>query len=155
MSHSYLLGSALLVAAVVALATGCGEGGAASGAAVAIYVAAPLCKEARQELHRAGGEAGDLEVRAICLPSVAKSKGVSLATAGSNARRATEDSTAVAYLESPGPAAKFTHSIVESAQIAWLTTASAAKPTHQILQSLKTRGSSSPRDAVRGTFTNG
>ncbi len=147
--------SVLLLAAFAVVVGGCGEGGAASGAAVSIYVAAPLCREARQELQRAGGKAGDLKARAICLPPVANGNGVSLATAGSNARRATEDSTAVAYLESPGPAAKFARPIVESAQIAWLATSSGAKATRRITQALQGRGSSSPRDAVRETLTNG
>ncbi len=145
-----LLPIPVLPLALLALAAaGCGEGGAASGATVSIYAAAPLCKQARQELQRTGGKAGDLDVHAICLPPIQRKGGVSLATAGSNARRATEDSTAVAYLEFPGPAANFTRSIVESAQIAWIKTTSGAKPTRQILQALKDRGSSPPRDAVR------
>lgn len=140
--------SALLLATAAVVGGGCGEGGAASGATVSIYVAAPLCKEARQELRRAGGKAGDLDVHAVCLPPVAKPTGVSLATSGSNARRATEDSTAVAYLESPDPAAEFGRSIVESAQIAWLETDSGLKATHEVLKALEGRGSASPRGAV-------
>ncbi len=71
-----------------------------------------------------------------------------LAAAGANARRATEDSTSVAYLEAPGPAAKFSQSIVEAANIAWIKTSSGATAVHEILKALEERGSSSPRDAV-------
>lgn len=134
------------------VATGCGEGGAASGATVSIYAAAPLCKQARHELQRAGGEADNLRVRATCLPATDSPQGTDLAQAGANARRATEDATTVAYLEAPGPAAKFTQQIVESAEITWIKTTSGTTATHHILQALQERGSSTPRTAVRETL---
>ena len=140
-SCAVLLGS-------VALVAGCGEGGAASGATVSVYVAAPLCTAARQELAKEGGEAGDLEVHVTCLPPVEGKGGADLATAGADARRATEDSTAVAYLEAPGPAAKFGQSIVESADIAWIETGSVEAAMRRVLRALEGRGSSSPRGAV-------
>ncbi|HET7507026.1 MAG TPA: hypothetical protein VFJ53_01590, partial [Solirubrobacterales bacterium] len=105
---------ALLVAA------GCGEGGAASGATVSVYMAAPLCGQA------SGGRAGDLKVRLVCLAPVERGGKVDLAAAGADARRATEDSTAVAYVEAPGPAADFSRSIVEAADIGWIETDSGA-----------------------------
>ncbi|MFL5898340.1 MAG: hypothetical protein ACJ76D_07745 [Solirubrobacterales bacterium] len=145
---------ALVAPALVALAlavAGCGSGGVSAGAAVTIYAAAPLCEEARGEL-RSGGEAVDgLEVRVLCLAPVAPgagSGGADLAAAGADARRATEDSTAVAYLESPGPAARFTHSIVAAADIAWVQASSAAKVMRRIDRALEEAGSSSPRAAV-------
>lgn len=141
--------SALCSLALVAAGTGCGEGGAAGGAKVSVYVAAPLCGEAAGALQREGGKAGDLEVQTICLPRVERKHRADLATAGGNARRATEDSSAVAYLEAPGAAAKFSRPIVESAQIAWVETSSGAKAMQQVLASLDQRGSSSPRSAVR------
>jgi hypothetical protein len=135
-----------LVALVVALA-GCGEGGAASGATVSIYAAAPLCREAQRVTNRADDGAGDLEVRVICLPPVATKSAVHLVTAGANARRATEDSTSVAFLEAPGPGTKFSQSIVEAADVAWLETDSGSTAMDRILSALE--GSPSPpRKAV-------
>ena len=137
-----------LLLAVVALGVGCGEGGVEGGATVSVYVAAPLCKEARGALEKAGGKADDLEVQALCLAPVESGGGVDLAVAGANARRATEDSSSVAYLEAPGPAAKFSQSIVEAANIAWLKAGSGATALHEVLKALEERGSSSPRAAV-------
>jgi len=142
-----LCASALLLA-IAALGTGCGEGGVGSGATVSVYVAAPLCKEARGALHKADGKADDLEVQALCLPPVESKGGVDLAVAGTNARRATEDSSSVAYLEAPGPAAKFSQSIVEAANVAWLKTSSGTTAMRRVLEALEGRGSSSPRAAV-------
>lgn len=135
-----------------ALAIGCGEGGVAEGATVSVYVAAPLCQAAERELQREGGEAGEVEVRAVCLPAVEAKGRADLATAGANARRATEDSTSVAFLEAPGPAAKFSQSIVEAAGIAWVKTDSGSAAMRPILSALDEVGSSSPRDAVRDTL---
>jgi hypothetical protein len=141
--------SALLLT-VVALGTGCGEGGVGGGATVAVYVAAPLCKEALGALQKAGGEADDLKVEALCLAPVESGGGVDLAVAGVNARRASEDSSSVAYLDTPGRGAKFSQSIVEAANIAWLKTSSGATAIRRVLKALEERGSSSPRDAARG-----
>lgn len=135
--------------AVAAVGTGCGEGGAASGATVGVYVAAPLCREAQQELKREGGKAGDLRVSAVCLPPTETDGHVDLAQTGANARRATEDSASVAYLENAGPGAKFSQPIVEAAHVAWLETSSGSIAMRHILNALQDRGSSSPRDAVR------
>jgi hypothetical protein len=139
---------ALLALAATALVQGCGEGETAAGAAVSVYAAAPLCKGAQRELHRAGGEAGGLQVRAVCLASVEARGRAELAVAGANARRASEDTTSVAYLEAPGPAARFSRSIVESADIAWIEAASGAAALRRVLGALEGRGSSSPRAAV-------
>ncbi len=139
--------SALLLA-VATLGAGCGEGGVGGGATVSIYVAAPLCKEAKGTLQKAGGKADDLEAQVLCLASVESGGGVDLAVAGSNARRAAEDSSSVAYLEAPGPAAKFSQSIVQAANIAWVKTDSGATAMREVLEALEERGSSSPRSAV-------
>jgi hypothetical protein len=135
--------------AVAAAGSGCGEGGAASGATVKVYVAAPLCGEAQRELKSGGGKAGDLRVSAVCLPPTEAGGHVDLAQTGANARRATEDSASVAYLESAGPGAKFSQPIVEAANIAWLGTNSGTTAMRRILKALEEAGSSSPRDAVR------
>jgi hypothetical protein len=140
-----------LTPALLALALaigGCGEGGASAGATVSVYVGASLCREAQRQLSGKASSVEDLHVRAICLPSVESAGHVDLAQAGANARRATEDSTSVAYLEAPGPAAEFSRTIVESADIAWFETSSGATAMRRILHALDERGSSSPRAAV-------
>lgn len=129
-----------MVAAVVL--AGCGAGGAASGATVSVYATAPLCKEAR----RGSGAAGDLEVRVICLPP-SGSREADLAATGAAARRATEDSTSVAFLEAPGPAAGFSRSIVEAADVAWIETNSGSTAMRRIRSALE-GDASSPRKAV-------
>lgn len=130
------------------LAAGCGEGGVSAGATVAVYVVKPLCAPAEGELKKEGKQVGEVQVRIVCLPPAESGGRIDLATAGANARRATEDSTSVAYLESPGPAAKFSEPILESAEIAWLSTNSGSTAMRRVLRALEERGSSSPRDAV-------
>jgi hypothetical protein len=131
-----------LALALALLAAGCGDGGASAGATVSVYAAAPLCREAGK-----GMRAGDLTVRVVCLPPVERRGEADLAAAGADARRATEDSTSVAYLEAPGPAADFGRTVVESADIAWIETRSAAVAMHRIVRALE-GDSSSPRKSV-------
>jgi hypothetical protein len=142
-----------VVPALIALAltaSGCGGGSASTGATVAVYVAAPLCKGAERELNREAGAVEDLRVRAVCLPDSEAGGRLDLARIGANARRTTADSTAVAYLEGPNPsAAKFSQTIVESADIAWITTSSGAKGMRRVLEALAADDGSSPRDTVR------
>ena len=89
-----------------------------SGATVIVYVAAPLCAGAKAELASHGATARHFKVAARCLaPSERSGGGVDLATNGANSRRATEDTSAVATLEAPGPGNKFTRSILETAGI--------------------------------------
>jgi hypothetical protein len=142
------LATVVLLALSIAV-EGCGEGGVAAGATVSVYVAAPLCNEARSELKRHGAAAGEVDVRVACLPPVETGGGRDLARSGANARRATEDSSSVAYLETPGPAAKFGRTIVESADLAWIETNSGARSLREVLEALEESGSSSPRNAVR------
>jgi hypothetical protein len=137
------IGPALAALALVSAMAGCGGGGASAGATVSVYVAAPLCREARQS----EGRADDLLVRVVCLPPVEAAGEADLAAAGANARRATADSTSVAFLEAPGAAARFSRSIVESADIAWVQTSSGGQPMKRILSALD-GGSSSPRKTV-------
>lgn len=138
-----------LAVCAVAVATcgGCGEGGAASGATVSVYVVAPLCREARREVDDAGRRAGDLKVRVLCQRRLEGGGRADLAMAGVDARRATEDSSSVAFLVAPGPAAAFTRSIVETADVAWVKTSSAATPVSRILRALEGDGPS-PRETV-------
>ena len=122
----------------------------ASGATVTVYVEAPLCVGAKEELGRAHGSAGDVRVRAVCLPSSQRAAKLDLATVGANARRATEDSAAVAYLEAPSPRrAPFTRSILETAQVPWLSSSSGKSAMARLLRAISSSGgSASLREAV-------
>lgn len=141
-----LLACALL--ALSAVFAGCAESGVGNGATVSVYVAKPLCAAAEGELAKEGKRVGEVEVRIVCLPPVQRHSRADLATAGANARRATEDSTTVAFLESTGPAARFSESIVEAADIAWLESSNGAAAMRRVLDALAS-GSSSPRAEVR------
>jgi hypothetical protein len=140
----------LLVAAALGLVvTGCG-GGDASGATVSVYVAAPLCKAARAELASHGASAGHFEIAARCLaPSENAGGGVDLATDGSNSRRATSDTSAVATLESPGPGSMFTRSILESAGVPLLTSSSGSKAMKSVIEAVESAGTGNVREGVR------
>lgn len=125
------------VGALLAIA-GCGEGeGIAEGAIASVYVAAPLCAEAERELARDGGRAGDVRIRAICLPSAESSQKLNLATIGANARRATEDATTIGYIGEPTHvASRFSEPILESARIAQLTETSGAAAMAKLLEAV-------------------
>ena len=143
--------AAAALAALLLAASGCGEGeGVAEDATVAAYVEAPLCAGAKQELLRSGGRTGSLSVRAVCLPDATEDQKLNLATLGANARRATEDSTAVAYLEAPNPrAARFTHPILETAEIPWLTSSSGKAAMANLLKLIEAEGSGSLRSSLQ------
>jgi hypothetical protein len=133
--------------ALAFLASGCGDNVVSADAVVSVYVAAPLCAEAQREAGRDREDAAGPEVRVLCLSSVKTGAGIGLSRAGRNARRATEDSTSVAYLEAPGPTAKFSRSIVQAADIAWVEASSGSTAMRRILGALEGDGSS-PRQAV-------
>jgi hypothetical protein len=138
--------------ALAAVASGCGgTAGVSSGATVTVYVSAPLCPAAKRELAASGGRAGDVRIRAICLGGTA-GKPPNLAATGADARRATEDSTTIAYLEAPGPAARFAQPIVESAGIAWVKSSSGSRAMARILHAVSEADSSALRDSVRGAL---
>jgi hypothetical protein len=132
-------------------AAGCGSStGVSEDATVTAYVEAPLCLAAKQELVKHDGRAGDLRVRAVCLSSPHEAEKLSLATLGSNARRATEDSTSVAYLEAPDPqASRFTHPILETAEIPWIAEDSGAAAMSHLLKLLESADSGSLREQLR------
>jgi len=144
------LPASLLACLLVALggsATGCGEAGISAGAVVSVYVEAPLCQGVRQQLKQTNGGVGEVEVRAVCLPAVESRGRLDLARAGENARSASEDSTAVAYLGPPGPAAKFTRPVLDAAEIADLRGADGAEEMAKVLGALRDPDGD-PRDAV-------
>jgi hypothetical protein len=134
---------------------GCGEASEVSeGAAVSAYVAAPLCVEAKKELARDGGQAGDVRVEVVCLPSTESPKGLDLAQIGANARRATEDSTAIAYIGEPTKSAsRFSEPILEEAGIAQLPQSSGSAAMRKLLQAVDEAGSSgSLRESVNAAL---
>ena len=152
MRRTIALSLACVLAATLA-ACGGGEGGAANGATVSAYVTAPLCASAKQELAHSGGQAGKVQVRAICLPNPVQGGKLSLATTGANARRATEDSTTAGYLEPRDPAAaRFTHPILESARIPWIATSSGTTAMARLLHAIQESGSGS-RASVKAALS--
>lgn len=124
------------------LVVGCGESaGVSEGATVSVYVAGPLCAGAERELARDGGEAGDVRVRAVCLPSAESSQKLDLPRIGANARRATEDATAIGYIGEPTRAAsRFSEPILEAAGIAQLTETSGAAAMKKLLLAVDEAG---------------
>lgn len=134
----------LVAGCALLLVTGCGESeGVAEGATVSVYVAGSLCAEAKEELARAGGRAGDVRVRAVCLPSAESSEGLDLATIGANARRAAEDANTIGYIGEPTRAAsRFSRPILESAGIAQLTQSSGAAAVKKLLHAVAEAGDS-------------
>jgi ABC-type branched-subunit amino acid transport system substrate-binding protein len=141
------------------LLAGCGEGGAEEGARLNVYVSAPLsgaeaevgrpiCAEARQGASRAG-ETGGFELRVVCLDAAGPEGRWTLAQVGANARRATEDSTAVAYLGEPERAARRQSlPIVEAAGIATLSGLSGEEAIAQVAAAIEESDSDDPRQAV-------
>jgi len=147
-----LLGAALLA--------GCGEGGAEAGARVRVYVSAPLhgaegeagrrlCAGARGEAEGAGGEVEDLELEVVCLDAVGEDGRWTLAQVGANARRATEDSSTVAYVGEPDPLArKQSRPIVAAAEIAELGGVSGEEAVAAVVTAIREGDADHPRDAV-------
>lgn len=144
----------------VVLVSGCGEEGAAAGATVRIYVSAPLhgaegaegrrlCAGAREEAARSGGKVGDLKLEVVCLDAAGKAGRWTLAQVGANARRATEDSTAVAYVGEPDPRArKQSRPIVAAAEIAEIGGVSGEETVAQVVAAIRDGDEDHPRDAV-------
>lgn len=134
------MGRALPAAALAAvLLAGCGGGGGtAEGAIVTAYVEAPLCAGAREELVRRGGAVGDLEVRIECVPRVRREGRLDLARIGANARRATEDSSSIAYVAAPDREAEgFSLPILEEADLPQLTDSSGAAGISRLLLAIE------------------
>jgi hypothetical protein len=140
--------ASLAALALGLVVVGCG-GSDSEGATVSVYVAAPLCAGAKQELASHGATAGHFTVAVRCLaPSERSGGGIDLAADGSNSRRATADSSAVAALEPPGPGAKFTRAILGSAEVPLVSAASATIGMKRILTAIEDAGDSGVRSAV-------
>jgi hypothetical protein len=138
------------VVCVLLGAAGCGEGkGVSAGATVVAYVEAPLCAGAKRELASEGGRAGDLRVRAVCLAGVDGGGHTDLVQLGANARRATEDSASVGYIEPPATPS-FSRPIVEAAGIAVVRSNSGQVAMKRLLGAIGGAGDSgSLRASVR------
>ena len=118
-----------------------------------VYVAAPLCAAAKADLAAHGSTVGHFKVVARCLaPSERAGGGVDLARNGSNARRATEDTRAVAALEAPGLGNRFARAILESAGIPLVTDANGREGMSSIIKAVEDAGSSDVRESVRESF---
>lgn len=152
---AYLLGAVAL--------WGCGEGGAEKGARVTVYVSAPmsgpemkagrqLCHGARSEARRTGKVEG-LELAVVCLDATEGEGRWTLARLGANARHATEDSAAIAYVGETDPRAREqSRPIVEAAGIAELGGLSGREAVEKIAKAIEEGDASQPRDAVFEAF---
>jgi hypothetical protein len=141
----------LLLTAVLAVAVvGCGEEGAQEGAELTVYVSAPgerLCDEARAEA-QGKQTTGEHTLRVICLGTGSK-EGVTLAKVGSNARRATEDSTTVAYVGEPDrETRKQSQPILNSAEIGQLGELNGREAIKTVIAAIDEDDSNDPRAAV-------
>lgn len=124
-----------------------------------VYVSAPLrgaegeagktfCAEAREEAQQAG-RPGGFELRVVCLDAAGPEGRWALAQVGANARRATEDSTAVAYLGEPSRAARRqSQPILEAAGIAELGGLSGKEAMAEVVAAIEDSDSGDPRRAV-------
>jgi hypothetical protein len=144
-------GSLLLLTAVFAVTVaGCGEEGAQEGAELTVYVSAPgqrLCDEARAEA-QGKRTTEDHTLRVVCLGTGSKGGGT-LAKVGSNARRATEDSTTVAYVGEPDrEARKQSQPILSAAEIAQLANLNGGEAIQTVIAAINEGDSDDPRAAV-------
>jgi branched-chain amino acid transport system substrate-binding protein len=136
----FWVNSAAAIAATLGLAA-CGGGGVSGASRVTVYVSMPLqgpsapagravVRGARMALAAAGGRAGKLRVRAVYLDDAAGSGGRarwSQAVVGANARRATEDTSAVAYIgDFESGATRTSEAITNAAHLLQISPASTA-----------------------------
>ncbi|HEY5977550.1 MAG TPA: hypothetical protein VIT85_06805 [Solirubrobacterales bacterium] len=121
------------------------------GATVRVYAVSSLCAEAKNALDAGDPESQGVGVGVACLPPswVGRGGRLDLAAIGAGARRAVEDSTAVAYLAEPGRATSFSEPILDEAEIPTITSSSGSRSMTQVLDALSARGSDeSPRESV-------
>ena len=118
---------------------GCGgPEGVAENAIVSVYVGDPLCPDAKRELARNGGRAGDVRVRAVCVDDAGASDRSRLAAIGAAARRASEDSSSVAYIGTADLIAiRFSEPILEEAGIARISSSSGSTGVARLLRALR------------------
>jgi hypothetical protein len=150
----------VLLATVGVIAAGCGEEGAAGGATVTVYVSAPmrgeeagagkrLCSEARGQVEQGRRGEDDLKLEVVCLDAAGEGGRWTLARVGANARRATEDSTAIAYIGEPdSQARRQSKAIVAAAGIAQIGGRPGREAVARVQEALRESDSDDPRDAV-------
>ena len=89
-------------------------------------------------------------MRVVCLPSDESLRKLDLAQIGANARRATEDSSSIAYIgERTGAASRFSAPILEGPGIAQLPGRDGAAAMSNLLQALNEVGANS--DSLRAS----
>jgi hypothetical protein len=150
----------LVAAAFAVIAAGCGEEGAEADAPVTVYVSAPLhgaeatagkrlCEGARNEAARSGGKVEDLQLEVVCLDAAGGTGRWTLEQVGANARRATEDSTTIAYVGEPDPRAREqSRPIVAAAEIAELGGVSGEEAVASVVAAIREGDASEPRSSV-------
>jgi hypothetical protein len=96
-------------------------------------------------------------VRLVCVRDGEADKAWTLAAVGANARRASEDSTTVAYIADQDPtAAEFSGSILDEAEITQLSGQPGAVAMHKLLTAVEDAGGSSNlRASVNKSLGNG
>jgi hypothetical protein len=120
------------------LVGGCGEEGVSEGAVLSAYVSHSLCAEARQVLEDAGSRAGDFRLRAVCVTDETGAGDARLAAIGAAARRATEDSSSVAYIGTRDrTAVRFSEPILEAAGVARISASSGSTSMRSLMRELR------------------
>ena len=151
---------AALVAVLALGAAGCGEEGASEEAMLTVYVSGPMrgpeakqgqrrCDEAwdAAQVEREGEEAR--WVRVICLDATGPEGRWTLAKVGANARRATEDSTTIAYIGEPDRAARRqSRPILEAAGIVEFGVTGGRQAIEEVFAALREDDGNDPRQAV-------
>lgn len=157
--HGLRFALPLLAVALAVIVSGCGEEGAQEGATLTVYVSGPLrgaeakqgqrrCDEAWETV-RIEHEPGDHWLRVVCLDAAGPDGRWTLAKVGSNARRATEDSAAVAYIGEPEVAARRqSRRIVEAAEMAEFGVTGGRQAIEEVFAALRADDSNDPRAAV-------
>jgi hypothetical protein len=145
--------------ALAMIVGGCGEEGAQEEAMLNVYVSGPMrgpeaargqrrCDEAWETV-RIEYEEGEHWLRVICLDASGPDGRWTLAKVGSNARRATEDSAAVAYIGEPDrEARRQSRPIVEAAEMTEFGQTGGREAIEEVFAALREDDSNDPRAAV-------
>lgn len=150
---------AFLAAVLVVGVSGCGEEGASEEAMLTVYVSGPMRGEEAKAGQRRCNEAWDAAraerevegrwVRVVCLDATGPEGRWTLAKVGANARRATEDSTAIAYIGEPDWAARRqSRPIVEAAGLVEFGVTGGRQAIEEVFTALREGDASDPRQAV-------
>ena len=113
----------------------------AKGGALAVLIAAALALGA-------GGCGGGGVAKGATVTVYADAPLCAGAGRGADARRATEDSASVAYIESPSRPS-FSRPILESAGVAWISSSSGAAGMARLMHAIQGADPGSLRESVR------